>query len=160
MNQIVRFDHMRVGQKGGGKHWTKEEVQSREDAAKVFERKKKRNLKIPSWLDDNARKIWRKIVRDMEEFEIFDAVDEDVLAAYCDAVAKHQAMNELIDTLGFTAEGKGGQEIISPHVTMAQNYARLILQFAEKLGITAGARARLAKRMAEGGKDNNDDLFG
>ncbi|SEM81387.1 phage terminase small subunit P27 family [Paenibacillus sp. OV219] len=158
MSQVVHFDHMRVGQKGGGKHWTAAEVQSREEAGKAFERKKKRNLKVPSWLDDNARKVWRKIVRDMEEFDIFDPLDEDVLAAYCDAVAKHQAMNESIDSQGFTIEGKGGIEIVNPHVTMANNYARLILQFGEKLGITAGARARLAKRMAEG-KDPNDELF-
>lgn len=159
MNEVVRFDHMRVGAKGGGKHWTADEVKKREEAGKRFERKKKRSLKIPAWLDDETRKVWRKTVRDMQEFEIFDAVDEDVLAAYCNAVARHQFANEMIDAEGYTATGASGQEVISPHVKMAQDYARLVLSFAEKLGITAAARARLAKKMAEAEQDENAELF-
>lgn len=60
MTEIVNFNHMRVGQKGGGKHWTEAEVIAREAATKKFERKKKQTLKIPSWLNDEARKVWRK----------------------------------------------------------------------------------------------------
>jgi P27 family predicted phage terminase small subunit len=150
---------MRVGAKGGGKHWTEEEVQKRTEAGKKFERKKKRSLKGPSWLDEDAKKVWSKTVKDMKDFDILDKVDEDVLAAYCDAVAKHQAMNRLIDVHGYTTVGPGGTDVISPYVKMAQTYARMTLQFAEKLGLTASARARLAKKMADNEGDKNDDLF-
>lgn len=48
MPDIVNFNHMRVGQKGGGKHWTEAEVTAREAASKKFERKKSRLSKYPA----------------------------------------------------------------------------------------------------------------
>jgi phage terminase small subunit len=39
------------------------------------------------------------------------------------------------------------------------SYARLILQYSDKLGLNANARARLAKRIADEEQDPNADLF-
>lgn len=41
MSDIVNFNHMRVGQKGGGKHWTESEVNAREAASKNSNEKEK-----------------------------------------------------------------------------------------------------------------------
>lgn len=158
MGQIVSFNHMRVGAKGSGKHWTEKEVKDREEAAKQFQRKNKKALKIPKWLNDNARKVWRKTVKDMGEFEVLDKVDEDVLAAYCDAVEKHQAANDLIDVNGYTETSKSGIQVVSAYVTMAQSYARLILAYSNKLGLNSESRARLARKGAEM-EEENGDLF-
>ncbi|WP_284641197.1 phage terminase small subunit P27 family [Paenibacillus silviterrae] len=160
MHEVVRFDHMRVGKKGGGKHWTQKEVEAREAAAKKFQRRKKAKLKIPEWLSDEARKVWRKTVKDMEEFEVLDKVDEDVLGTYCDAVAKYQELNGLIDEHGYTEYNAAGSKQVSSYVKAAQSYARLILTYSSKLGLNADSRARLAKKDSEGGGDDpNGDLF-
>ncbi|WP_039793732.1 phage terminase small subunit P27 family [Paenibacillus elgii] len=159
MNQVIKFDHMRVGKKGGGKHWTEKEVQAREAAAKKFERKKKRKLKIPEWLGDEARKVWRKTVKDMEEFDVLDKVDEDVLGTYCDAVAKYQHANEQIELFGYTEVNAQGNTVVSANVKLAQSYARIILAYSNKLGLNAEARARLAKKIADGDEDPNAELF-
>jgi P27 family predicted phage terminase small subunit len=159
VNPVINFEHMRVGRKGGGKNWTKKEVEARTAAAQKFERKKVRKLKIPDWLDDAARKVWRKTVKDMEEFEVLDKVDEDVLGIYCDAVAKVQEANRLIDIHGYTETNKSGVQVPSAYVQMSQRYAGIALQYSNKLGLNAESRARLAKRQAEPDGDPNDSLF-
>ncbi len=159
MNEVIDFNHMRVGRKGGGKHWTQQEVEAREKAAQQFQRKKKKKLKVPDWLTDEARKVWRKTVKDMEEFEVLDKVDEDVLGTYCDAVAKYQDANDLIDKHGYTEINAQGNTVVSAHVKLAQSYARIILAYANKLGLNADSRARLAKKMADGEEDPIGDLF-
>lgn len=159
MHEVIDFNKMRIGKKGGGKHWTQKEVEDREVAAKKFERKKKRKLKVPDWLTDEARKVWRKTVKDMEEFDVLDKVDEDVLGTYCDAVAKYQEANDLIDQHGSTEVNAQGNRIVSAYVKLAQGYARIILAYSNKLGLNAEARARLAKRTLDGEADPNGDLF-
>ncbi|MBW7452452.1 phage terminase small subunit P27 family [Paenibacillus sepulcri] len=159
MNEVIDFNHMRVGKKGGGKHWTTKEVEEREAAAKKFVRKKKKKMKVPEWLNDEARKVWRKTIKDMEEFDVLDKVDEDVLGTYCDAVAKYQEANDLIDQHGYTEINAQGNRIVSAHVKLAQGYARIILAYSNKLGLNAEARARLAKKMADSEEDPNADLF-
>lgn len=162
MNKVINFDHMRVGAKGGGKHWTEKEVKAREAAAKKFQRKKKKNLKPPIWMCDEGKKVWRKTVKDMEDFEILDTVDEEVLALYCDQVVKLRELNFTIANEGFTTVNTKGDVVPTAAVKMAQSYQRSILQYAGRLGITAEARARLAKKMADqvpGGGGGKDDLF-
>lgn len=156
---VVSFDHMRVGRKGGGKHWTADEVKRREAAAKKMHRPKKKALRMPDWLDDEAVKVWKKVNKDMKDFDILDKVDEDTLAAYCDAVARHKEISLLISEEGYTTYNAAGTKMANPNVKTQQGYARLILQYSEKLGLTANARARLAKKMADEEGDPNDDLF-
>jgi len=171
MSNVVKFDHMRVGAKGGGKHWTKDEVERRTEAGQKFERSEPKPLKVPAWLSEEAKKVWKKTVKDMKEFHILDKVDEDVLAVYCDAVAKHKFANLMIEAAIMQAaepepeeddddDGKEKKVNMGTYVKMSQSYARIILQYAEKLGLTANARARLAKKEADAGKKGkNDDLF-
>ncbi|MFB0832882.1 phage terminase small subunit P27 family [Brevibacillus laterosporus] len=156
---VVNFDHMRVGKKGGGKHWTKKEVEQRQSAAQKLQRQKKKKLKMPDWLDDEAKKVWKKTLKDMSEFEILDKVDEDVLAAYCDAVARYKETSSLVSLNGYTEMNNAGVSVVSGYVKAQQSYARLILQYSDKLGLNANSRARLAKKIAEEGDDPNADLF-
>lgn len=159
MAGVVDFKKMQSGSKGSGKHWTKEEIEKRASAASSFKRKKPVKLRMPDWLNEDAAKVWKKTLKDMKEFEILDKVDEDMLAAYCDTVAKYKDANEKIDGAGYTVMGAMGSEIVNPTVKVAQSYLRLMLQYSEKLGLTANARARLAKKMADGAGDPNADLF-
>jgi P27 family predicted phage terminase small subunit len=158
-NQVIDFSKMQVGRKGGGKHWTKKEVEARQRAAAKLTRPKKKNLKMPAWLDDEAKSVWRKTIRDMKDFDVLDKVDEDVLAAYCDAVARHKELSEVIREKGYTTTNASGSEVEAPWVKTQLSYARLILQYSDKLGLNANARARLAKRIADEEQDPNADLF-
>jgi len=159
VNQVIDFTKMQIGKKGGGKHWTKKEVEARKNAAAKLTRKKKVNLKMPEWLDEAAQAVWKKTLRDMKEFDILDKVDEDVLAAYCDAVARHKELSQMIKEKGYTVLNAAGSLVEAPWVKTQLSYARLIVQYSDKLGLNANARARLAKRIADEEVDPNADLF-
>jgi P27 family predicted phage terminase small subunit len=160
LNQVIDFAQMQIGKKGGGKHWTKKEVESRKEAATKVTRKKKVNLKMPVWLDDDAQTIWKKTIKDMKGFDILDRVDEDVLATYCDAVARHKKLSEMIREKGYTVYNAAGSLVEAPWVKTQLSYARVMMQYADKLGLNANSRARLAKKLGdEGNDDPNADLF-
>ncbi len=156
---VVSFDKMKVGKKGNGKHWTKKEVESRTAAAQKMQRKKKVQLICPVWLDEEARRIWKKTLKYMTNLNILDKVDEDVLAVYCDAAARYQDTTLKVRKEGYTIINAQGVEAVSPYVKAAQSYARLMLQYSDKLGLNANARARLAKKIADENDDPNADLF-
>lgn len=158
-NQVIDFSKMQIGRKGGGKHWTKKEVEARQQAATKLTREKKKTLKMPSWLDDEAKAVWKKTLRDVSEFDILDKVDEDVLAAYCDAVARHKELSEIIREKGYTIHNASGSLVEAPWVKTQLSYARLIVQYSDKLGLNANSRARLARKIAQDEGDPNADLF-
>lgn len=159
MPQVVSFDKMQVGQKGEGKHWTKEQVEKRTEAAQSVTRKSPVKLKMPTWLDDEAKHIWKKTLKDMKEFDILDNVDADTFAIYCDAVARYQEATIKVRKEGYTTMNAQGTESVSPYVRAAQSYAKVVIQYSDKLGLNANSRARLAKKKADAEVDPNADLF-
>lgn len=159
MGEVVTFDKMDVGVKGGGKHWTKKEVEARTAAAQKTKRKKKVNLRMPDWLDEDAQRVWKKTIRDMKGLDILDKVDEDVLATYCDAVVRYREAAQKVADDGYTTFSAQGGLMVSPYVKAAQSYARIMMHYADKLGLTPNSRARLAKKIADGRPDPNADLF-
>lgn len=143
MPQVVRFDKMQVGHKGEGKHWTKEEVQKRTAAAQETKRKTKVKLSAPKWLkeDKEAMKLWRKIIKDSKEIDLFDNLDATVLATYCKLEREKEKAARGDDIAKF------------------EKLSRTSLTYAKALGLTPEARARLAKKKAEKRDDPNADLF-
>jgi phage terminase small subunit len=109
------------------KHLTKAEKQVRQ-AAEVSLRRKRVVVKAPAWLGENARKVFEATKKRMRGLDLLDNVDVDLLAVYCDAVVKYQTETDTKDK---------------------QAWSRIILSYAEKLGISQSARARLAKKKAE-----------
>ena len=162
MPGVQSFKKMHIGKKGGGKHWTADEVEKREKAAKKVTRPKPKKPKVPDWLSAEERIVWRSTLKNMEEFDILDKVDGEALAIYCNAVIKVRDLSRLIDENGYTVIGSRGGETVSPYVTAQQSYSKILLQYADKLGITADSRARLAAKIAnENDEDgDNDDMFG
>ena len=158
MGAVVDIDKMKVGRRGSGKHWTKEEHSKREAAAKKLKPAKKINLRMPDWLDDEAAKVWKKTIKDMKQYEILEKLDEDTLAAYCDAVARYKEATEQARGNMVTVNMQG-TESVSAYVKASQSYMRLILAYAEKLGLTANSRARLAKKIADEEVDPNGEFF-
>ncbi len=157
--QAVNVSKMQVGYKGAGKHWTKAEVEARQKASQKTQRK---NVKLirPSWLDTEGVKVWKKITKDMAGLEIFDDVDADLLAVYCDTVSKYRQCNAKIQEEGFMTVNKQNTEEVSAYVKAAQTYMRLMMTYSDKLGLNPQSRARLAKKIAEEESDPNADMFG
>jgi phage terminase small subunit len=138
--KVVSVETMEVGKKGRGKHWTAAEVAARKDAAEALKRAEKVQLHPPDWLGREALAIWNKKIEEAAEVNLFDVLDEESLAVYCDSVIKYKKIS------------KKQRLKIDDHKTL-QAYSRIIAQYAEKLGFNPSARARLIKKRAEEKKD-------
>lgn len=141
----VSAETMKVGRKGGGKHWTEAEVAARQEAADKLKRHDAQTLKPPDWLDKKARAVWESKLKQISGLkaanELLDALDTETLALYCHAVTEYERLackkRKSID-----------------NVKAMQSWMRLIGSYAEKLGFNPGARARLVRKISEPPKDD------
>lgn len=157
--KAVSAETMEIGKKGGGKHWTAEEVAARKAAAATFKRESV-NITPPEYLSSGALYIWGRVMEDTKKIELLDNLDTDVLAMYCDAVDKYQTLSKLLSAEkidGKTNDIGGDALNTSKKMQMAvdgdamkmlQGWSRIISSCADKLGFTPGARARLVKKRA------------
>lgn len=137
--KTVSAETMEVGRKGAGKHWTAREVSARAEAANRIKRKKKTALVPPPWLSDRARAVWDRKIEEVNGLnsatDLLDVLDSEVLAIYCDAYVQYQITSA-----------------VSPKTTdmikELQAWSRIMSAFAEKLGFTPNARARLVKKLS------------
>jgi P27 family predicted phage terminase small subunit len=92
-------------------------------------------------MSEDARKVWDGVRRKLRGVELLDSLDTDMLAIYCDLQARDQAASKQISK----SPGLASDE----EIKQMQAWARNILSYAEKLGLTPNSRARLAKKKAE-----------
>ena len=144
--QTINAEKMGVGKNQGGKHWTASEVAARQSAAEEIQRERV-TLRVPDWLNDEARQVWRRIVQQTKNWTLLDNVDELMLANYCMLTVKFR----MLDALG---------EMTDEQIKAYQAYARLLANYADKLGLTPGGRARWAKKKAEKKLSEFDAEFG
>ncbi len=149
---------MSPGGRTGGKHWTKEEIEARQQADARVRRKSRATLKPPRWLKDEGLKVWKDIRKKLRGIELLDNVDSELLAIYCDAIVKYRNSTEMLDKK--MVNNKGEEVFQEDEIKACQAWARIVSMYAEKLGLTPGGRARLAKKAAEPPKDDFGDKFG
>lgn len=121
------------------KHLTNAEKAARNRAEGALSRQGRVSLRCPKWLDAEARGIFMETKRRLRGMELLDNADAEMLGIYCDAVAKYRATSKLVTP---TAD--------KDTIAGCQSWARLVASYGEKLGLTPNARARLAKKKAEG----------
>ena len=124
------------------KNLTNAEKQSRAAQEARFARDTVR-LTPPNRLrkDKPAMEYWSRTIRKMRGISLLDDVDTDMLAVYCECMARRDMLNDLL---------LNTPPVMDENTLKAvQAQERLIHQYAEKLGLTPAGRARLAKKKAE-----------
>lgn len=132
------------------KHRTKAEKEARAIAEKAVSRQTVR-LNPPKYLKDDevALDYWKKTVKRMRGISLLDDVDTEMLAIYCQLLSRRDYL------VSRFAEVPNDDNLKN-----LQAQERIIVQYAEKLGLTPNGRARLAKKRAEERPvDPNADLF-
>ncbi|MEB4861147.1 phage terminase small subunit P27 family [Priestia megaterium] len=120
-------------------------------------------LKAPKFLDENAKKEWKRIVGDLIDLEIIANIDMATLAMYCDAYSRYQEATAHIIEHGTTVEhvntSGNVNEVVSPHVTVQLKYADVIRKCASDLGLTISSRLKLVAPKLGEGDDNEYSKF-
>ena len=142
--QLVSIENSR-------RHRTNAEKAARAVAEKSVERETVR-LTPPKYLreDDLAMDYWKKTVKRMRGISLLDDVDTEMLAIYCQMLSRRDRLVRIFDV-----------DPTDPRMLAnVQAQERLLIQYADKLGLTPNGRMRLAKKRAEERPvDNNADLF-
>ena len=116
----------------------------------------------PKWLDAEAKKEWRRLAKQMEAMGILTEVDMAAFAGYCQAYARWKQAEERITDRGLVMRTPSVYAQQVPYISIAQQYLRLMNQFAEQFGLTPAARSRIIAGNDNGsrGQDEMDDLLG
>ena len=90
----------------------------------------------PKWLEDDAKKEWRRLAKQMEQLGILTEVDMAAFAGYCQAYARWKEAEEFI--------------------SIAQQYMKQMSKFCEQFGLTPASRSRI---VTDRGNDSSDDAM-
>lgn len=110
-------------------------------------------LTCPRWLPAEARKEWRRVAKLLVSQRVATAADRAALAAYCVSYARWQQAEDELTRGGLSQEipvtnKKGGvvgmKQIARPEVMIAQQYQRLMMAAATKLGMDPSSRSKVS----------------
>lgn len=139
------------------KHMSKQDRQERIEQEQKLSRDCVR-LRPPKRIRDNkpAHAYWKNTIDRMRGISLLDDVDIDMLAVYCECMARRDELSNQFGTIPYINTKDKTNALIS-----LQQQEKLVLSYAEKLGLTPAGRARLAKKRAqERPIDNTVDMFG
>lgn len=143
---------------------TKAEIEARQKAEAKLQPKKDK-IKIPSWLDREGKKEWRRVSKELEELDLLTNIDTTALAIYCDAYSKLLQANKEIEDKGMFVEytnKAGATNIIeNPAIRTANKYIDVIRKMCGEFGLTPSARCKLTlPRQEEKEETPFDRMFG
>ena len=121
---------------------------------------KKKAPACPKWLNEDAKREWRRLVKQLEALGVLTELDMAVFATYCDAFARWKEAEEFLSERGLFFITPSGYPQQFPQVAISQNYARLMNRCAEQLGLTPSARSRIIAGNGAGSGDEMDELLG
>jgi P27 family predicted phage terminase small subunit len=104
---------------------------------------KSKQPKMPDWLSDEAKIIWRRTIKQLKSMNMLYEADQDVIVAYVNAVVNYQKASELVDRSGVLIKGRRDGVVKNPAVQIQRDAATLIRMLAGELGLTPSARTRL-----------------
>jgi P27 family predicted phage terminase small subunit len=98
--------------------------------------------KMPPDMDDAAKAVWRRVLRDMRHTGVIRAADTDILRCYCEAVSRYAGAARLYSQTGPIVK-RDGNLVKNPLHQVARDNADEIRQFARELGLSPSARVGL-----------------
>jgi P27 family predicted phage terminase small subunit len=147
-----------------------------EDRKKNEEELQTSNDKVnpPTWLDTNAKKEFKKIVKELKKVKLATNLDINSLAVYADSVVKYYEFEKEVDRLKKLLDEAYDIEDINERIKSQTQINKMIINFSTKklslsdnirkysveFGLTPQSRARLAiPRKKEESKSEEEEMF-
>ena len=122
---------------------------------------KKKAPRCPSWLEEDAKKEWKRMGKILEGLGLLTDMDMMAFAGYCQAYARWKEAEEFLSKHGSIIKTPNGYLQQVPQVSISQTNLKIMLKFCEQFGLTPSARTRLASMDSEvGSGDEMEDLLG
>ena len=99
--------------------------------------------RCPDWLEDDAKKEWKRLGKVLAEMGMLTEIDRAAFAGYCQAYARWKGAEEFITQHGDMVRTPNGYLQQVPQVSIAQTYLKIMNKFAEQFGLTPSSRSRI-----------------
>ncbi|ASS64668.1 phage terminase small subunit P27 family [Paenibacillus sp. RUD330] len=141
---------------------TKEEREKRRELEeKMNSRLGRDKIRPPTWLDDEGKKMFRHLVKQMEKTELLTNLDVTALATYCDLHARRLVLLEDVRQNGtrfVNSNSRGGvTHVANPALTQLNTTIKLLKAYEASFGFTVYDRTRIALKDE---KAEEEDEFG
>ena len=113
----------------------------------------------PSWLTDEAKREWKRLVPELERLGLLTIIDRGALATCCQAYGRMVEAEKFLQRAaktGFTYKTDSGYLVPFPQVGIAQKYAQQYRTFLALFGLSPADRTRLKSGEAE---DQSDEML-
>ncbi len=119
----------------------------------------KKAPRCPSWLEDEAKKEWKRMSKQLEQLGILTEIDMAAFAGYCQAYARWKEAEEFITQHGTIVKTPSGYWQQVPQVSIAQTYLKIMNKFCEQFGLTPSARSRIVADTSEDKESDEMELL-
>lgn len=120
--------------------------------------------KTPVWLiNDDAKKEWRRLVKELEKIDIIGNLDKNNLIGYCNAYANYKKATEELKDAPFCVEKVTRTGIVTvknPLVDIQKLYAEEMRKFAGLCGLTIDSRLKAAVTRTSKKEETLKEKFG
>jgi P27 family predicted phage terminase small subunit len=99
--------------------------------------------RCPACLGEEARKEWRRLVRELAGVGLLTGLDRGLLAAYCQAHALWVEAVSSIARYGTMVKSPNGYPMQSPYVAVANKQVEIMVRIASEFGMTPSSRTRI-----------------
>lgn len=115
--------------------------------------------RCPTWLENEAKKEWKRSSKELETLGILTQVDMAAFAGYCQAYARWKEAEEFITKHGTIVKTPSGYWQQVPQVSIAQSYLKIMNRFCEQFGLTPSSRSRIVSEKISSGDDPMEFLL-
>ena len=103
----------------------------------------------PTWLTPEAKKVWSRVVADLERMGVMTEVDGDAAAVYSLTFARWRAAEEFLAKHGEVypiRDEKGQIKCMQqfPQVSIARNLLLILRAYQQEFGLTPASRSRIS----------------
>ena len=102
----------------------------------------------PKWLDFYAKRVWRRLVKQLVACGLLTSIDGNLFARYCRTYSRYRRAEEFIEKYGETyplktADGKVKFFATFPQVHTAARLSDQLSRMEQELGLSPSARSRI-----------------
>jgi P27 family predicted phage terminase small subunit len=102
----------------------------------------------PPHLDDEAKKEWRRIAKELVTLGLLTKIDRAALAAYCQCWSRWVEAEIKLKAMGMVVKSPNGYPMLSPYLPIATKALEQMQKFASEFGIGPASRSRISSTAA------------
>ncbi len=118
-------------------------------------------IKPPRSLSSEAKKVWKRLVAQLDKGKLVTELDERALMVLCDTIVRYEdAMDHLRDD-GYVVTSPKGFPMQSPYLQIVNKAQDQMVRMMTEFGMTPSSRTRVSPVTGSGSGDPTaDELFG